>query len=63
MSNEKEKPIELKIKEFKSNPTNESYEVYHDVQERFKAFCDNHKQYKEQDLVSQALVEFIERYK
>lgn len=57
------KPIELKISKFKGEPTNKSYKLYSDVQEQFKAFCDNHKQYKVQDLISQALVEFIEKYK
>lgn len=57
------KPLEFKINNFKSKPTNKSYKVYLEVQGQCKAFYDNHKQYKVQDLISQALVEFIEKYK
>lgn len=51
----------LKIDEFKGNPVSRSYKVYPDIQLEFKMFCEEHRQYKVQDLVSQAFKDFIEK--
>lgn len=36
--------------------------MYESVAEDFKAFCNRHKEYKQQELVSQALREFMNKY-
>lgn len=53
---------DLRIDEFKGNPVSRSYKVYPDIQLEFKMFCEDHRQYKVQDLVSQAFKNFIEKY-
>lgn len=52
---------DLRIDEFKGDPVSRSYKVYPDIQLEFKMFCEDHKQYKVQDLVSQAFKDFIEK--
>jgi len=39
-----------------------SFRIYTDIIKKFENFANKHSQYKTQDLVSQALLEFIERY-
>lgn len=56
-------PIELKINSFEGEPLNRTYKVYTTVQQDFKKFCEGHKKYKVQDIVSQAIVEFMKKYK
>ncbi|HDF2670722.1 hypothetical protein [Clostridioides difficile] len=53
----------LKINDFKGDTVTRSYKIYEDVQKDFVAFCEVNKKYKVQDIVSQALFEFIEKYK
>jgi len=53
---------DLKIDEFEGNPVSRSYKVYPGIQLEFKEFCDKHKQYKVQDLVSQAFKNFLNLY-
>ena len=52
---------DLRIDEFKGDPVSRSYKVYPDIQLKFKMFCEDHRQYKVQDLVSQAFKDFIEK--
>ena len=40
-----------------------AYKFYPDVQKDFIDFCKKHKQYKSQDIICQALKEFMESYK
>ena len=40
-----------------------SYRVNKTVNEQFKEFCKEHKEFTAKDLLSQALLEFIEKYK
>jgi len=53
---------DLNIDEFEGNPVSRSYKIYPDIQIEFKEFCDKHKQYKVQDLVSQAFKNFLDLY-
>ncbi|MDV9712530.1 hypothetical protein RHG40_20575, partial [Clostridioides difficile] len=53
----------LKINDFKGDTVTRSYKIYEDVQKDFVAFCEANKKYKVQDIISQALFEFIEKYK
>lgn len=63
---EKQKGIiekdELKINKFKGEPENRTYKIYPEVLKAFNKFCKEHRQYKVQDLISQALWEFIKKY-
>ena len=54
---------ELKINNFKGDTVTRSYKIYEDIQKEFLAFCEANKKYKVQDIISQALFEFIEKYK
>lgn len=56
-------PIELKMNKFDGEPINRTFKIYPEVQEEFKDFCTKHKEYKVQDVISQALYEFMQRYK
>lgn len=53
----------LKINDFKGDTVTRSYKIYEDVQKDFVTFCEVNKKYKVQDIISQALFEFIEKYK
>ncbi|MDS6330266.1 hypothetical protein REJ83_018345 [Clostridioides difficile] len=53
----------LKINDFEGDTVTRSYKIYEDVQKEFVAFCEANKKYKVQDIISQALFEFIEKYK
>lgn len=54
---------ELKIRNFEGDLKIKSIKVYDEVLELFNAFVDNHKEFKQQDIVSQALWEFLNKYK
>ena len=42
--------------------TSSHYRIYKDIQEEFKAFCKEHKQYKVQDIISSAIKEYLDKY-
>ncbi|MDB0439344.1 hypothetical protein C4R89_07280 [Clostridioides difficile] len=52
----------LEIEDFKGNIVTRSYKVYEDVQKEFVAFCEANKKYRVQDIISQALKDFIDKY-
>ncbi|GAA0866621.1 hypothetical protein [Paraclostridium tenue] len=56
-------PKELKIDKFEGEAVSRAYKFYPDIQKDFIEFCDKHKQYKKQDIICQALKEFMEKYK
>lgn len=45
-----------------TDTTSSHYRIYKDIQEEFKAFCKEHKQYKVQDIISSALKEYLDKY-
>ncbi|NJB05094.1 hypothetical protein GSQ22_04445, partial [Clostridioides difficile] len=53
----------LKINDFKGNTVTRSYKVYEDIQKEFAAFCEANKKYRVQDIISQALKDFMDKYK
>jgi len=57
--------IELKLdkKKFNDKITVRSFRIYNTILKKFEIFANEHSQYKNQDLVSQALLEFIEKYR
>ena len=58
---EKEEYIKLTIdRDDKAIQTN--YRVYENVRDRFKEFCKKNKEYKVQELISQALNDFMDKY-
>ena len=57
---------ELKIDEDilnRESKTTTSIRLYSDVCERFKDFAETYQEYKSMDLISMALLEYIEKYK
>lgn len=56
-------PQELKIDKFEGKAIPRSYKFYPDIQNDFIEFCKKHKQYKSQDIICQALKEFMDKYK
>ena len=45
-----------------TDTTSSHYRIYKDIQEEFKAFCKEHKQYKVQDIISSAIREYLDKY-
>ncbi|MGL5713753.1 MAG: hypothetical protein ACRCXT_19115 [Paraclostridium sp.] len=56
-------PNELKIDTFEGEAVSRAYKFYPDVQKDFIEFCKKNKQYKSQDIICQALKEFMDKYK
>lgn len=54
---------QLHINKFTGNLTSKSIKVYSDVLDLFDKFMDEHKGLKQQDVISQALWEFLKKYK
>lgn len=54
--------LKLDKKHFTGNVMVKSYRIYSDIVKKFDSFSEKHDQYKIQDLVSQALLEFMEKY-
>lgn len=55
--------IELELLEFDADTVTRAYRLYEDVQKEFKIFCKKHSEYKVQDIISTALVEFMNKRK
>ena len=55
--------MELELLEFDCDTVTRAYRMYEDVQKDFKIFCKKHSEYKVQDIVSTALVEFMNKRK
>lgn len=53
----------LTINSFTGISENKSYRIDSKVSKEFNSFCKKYKEYKKQDLLSQALKEFINKYK
>ena len=45
-----------------TDTTSSHYRIYKDIQEEFKAFCKEHKQYKVQEIISSAIKEYLDNY-
>lgn len=56
-------PIELKINKFEGEALNRTFKVYPDILDDLKEFCGEHKVYKVQDIISQAFLEFMQKYR
>ena len=54
---------ELELLEFDTDTVTRAYRLYEDVQKDFKIFCKKHSEYKVQDIISTALVEFMNKRK
>lgn len=55
-------PPKLEITPMKNKPISKTYKFDPDVVEDFTAFCNKHKNYKVQDIISLALREFLDKY-
>lgn len=58
-------PLELKIsrEQFEGEIVAKTFRVHKNILNEFLQFADDNKQYKQQDLVSKALYEFLQKYK
>lgn len=52
----------LKIDDFKGDIVVRSYKLYETIQKDFTDFCKANNKYKVQDILSQAIKEFLEKY-
>lgn len=52
----------IKINKFEGNITQTSFKLHNEALEQWKEFCINHKEFSKQDLLSMALIEYIEKY-
>lgn len=55
--------IELELLAFDADTVTRAYRMYENVQKDFKIFCKKHSEYKVQDIISTALVEFMNKHK
>lgn len=53
---------EIQIKNFSSKAKGTSFRVYDETLIKWKDFCNKHKKYNNQDLVSMALEEYMKKY-
>lgn len=53
---------DLKIHDFKGKVVTRSYKIYEPIQKEFAEYCSSSK-YRVQDLISQALKEFLDKYR
>ena len=59
----KNNTTELNIKVFEGEKVARSYKVNIEVQEQFKAFCKAHSEYEVGDILANAMLEFMNKYK
>ena len=53
----------FKVDDFEGNIVVRSYKLYEPIQREFLEFCKKNNKYKVQDILSQALKEFLEKYR
>lgn len=53
----------IHIKEFNSQARGTSVRIYDETLQKWKKFCNKNKKYSNQDLISMALEEYIDKYK
>lgn len=53
----------IKIKNFEGSITQTSFKLHKEALDSWKSFCLDHKEFSKQDLLSMALIEYIEKYK
>ena len=59
----KNNTTELNIKVFEGEKVARSYKVNIEVQKQFKAFCKAHSEYEVGDILANAMLEFMNKYK
>lgn len=52
----------LEIADFDGELITRSFKIYKDVQQKFTKFCKRNNKYKVQDILSQAIIEFLDKY-
>ena len=57
-----ENELRIRSKEFTGDLQPRSYKLYENVREALKDFTEQHKEYKAQDIVNKAIMEFISKY-
>ena len=54
--------LKIDLKEFTGDLQPRSYKLYENVREALKDFTEKHKEYKAQDIVNKAIMEFVTKY-
>lgn len=54
---------ELSIRNFEGETVSRCYRLYEEVQQEFSVFCKQNSNYKVQDILSMALIEYMENHK
>lgn len=54
--------LNIELDKFKGNAVNRTFVLYENVLTEYLKFCENHRAFKRQDILSQALTEFLEKY-
>lgn len=54
---------EIQIKDFNSEAKGTSFRIYDETLTKWRKFCNKHKKYSKQDLMSMALEEYMDKYK
>lgn len=62
-SNKVVKTEKFKVDDFEGDIVVRSYKLYEPIQREFLEFCKKNNKYKVQDILSQALKEFLEKYR
>ena len=61
-ANGSENELRIRSKEFTGDLQPRSYKLYQNVREALKDFTEKHKEYKAQDIVNKAIMEFVTKY-
>lgn len=56
------KGVVMELDKFEDQIVNRTFMVYNNILDKNINFCDRHREFKKQDIISQALAEFIEKY-
>jgi hypothetical protein len=59
----KDNKLTIEFEKFEGNAVSRTFVVYENILNDYKKFCNNNKKFKKQDILSQALYEFLERYR
>lgn len=55
--------VELRIDSNNNDTVTRSFKIYEDIYKEFIELCDKHNTFKKQDILSQAIKEFVNKYK
>lgn len=57
-----QKDFNIQLDKFEGEAVNRTFVLYPNVLDRYVSFCEGHRAYRRQDIISKALTEFLDRY-